>query len=65
MSHEETFTTIYATVSYSATPIFGIVCKGQTFEAFSTCGLNPAVGDVVLADFIPGSGQWAIFAIVV
>lgn len=42
--------------------IYGIAYSGQIFEAVDPNGTQPAVGDMVLADYLPSSGQWVIIA---
>ena len=44
--------------------IYGIAYQGQIFEATDNTGVGPAVGNVVLADYLPSSGQWIVVAII-
>ena len=50
--------TVVSTVPYA------IAVREQVYEADDTLGLTPAVSDVVLADWLPSSGQYIIVAIV-
>lgn len=58
-------TTIFGVI-VSAGPggILGIANEGEIFEAADLLGLTPVVGDTVLADYLPSSGQWIVVAIV-
>jgi len=58
-------TTIFGViVSSDPGGILGIANEGEIFEAADLLGLAPVVGDTVLADYLPSSGQWIVVAIV-
>jgi len=64
MGEGKTYTTIRAVVTHAAAPIYGIAVGVQIFEAADPQLVAPLVGDVVLADYLPSSGQWLILAVV-
>jgi hypothetical protein len=64
---DKTPTTTMGTVTYvdvTDAQICGLTWGGQVFEAWDTYGLGVAVGDQVLADYLPSARQWCVVAIV-
>jgi len=61
----QTLSTAFGTIVTVAAPIYGVAVGQQCYEAADLLSIAPAVGDVVLADWLPSSGQWVIVAIVV
>ena len=61
---ENTPTTTFGIIVSAAAPVYGLAHMGQIFEANDLLSIAPAVGNTVLADYIPASRQWIIVAIV-
>ena len=64
-STDLTPTTTFGVVVSVAGTVCGIAYQGEIFEAADTMDVGPAVGDTVLADYLPATMQWIIVAIVV
>ena len=60
----ETPSTTMGVVTLVDAGTIGIAREGVVFEAVDIYSLGVAVGDTVLADYLPSSGQWIIVAIV-
>ena len=64
----ETPTTTLGTITYAPTAPntepYGLAREGAIFEAADPNDITPVVGDLVLADYLPSSGQWIIVTIV-
>ncbi len=63
MGEGEMLTTIMAVATYANPPVYGIAASGQVYEATDPNGIAPAVGDSILADYLPSARQWVIVAI--
>jgi hypothetical protein len=59
----KTPTSIIATITANpAAGSYGLTWGGTVFEASDPSGIAPAVGALVLADYLPSSRQWIIVA---
>jgi hypothetical protein len=56
-------TTAVATIVRATAPLACVV-QGQIFECADPAGWAPVLGDAVLVDYLPVSGQWLIVAII-
>ncbi len=65
MGEGEVLTTIVGATVYANPPIYGIAVGGQVYEAADPNGVAPAVGNSVLADYLPSARQWVIVAILI
>lgn len=43
--------------------IFGIAYRGRTFEAADPLGLDPALGDTVVAEYLQSAAQFIIVGV--
>ena len=64
MNGENVPSTIIAAVTFAdaVSGVYAIVYNNQPYEATDPNAVAPAVGEVVLADYLPGSWQWIIVA---
>lgn len=59
----KTPSSIIATITDNpAAGSYGLTWGGTVFEASDPSGIAPAVGALVLADYLPSSRQWIIVA---
>ena len=58
--------TAILTVTYAdaVSGYYAVAFAGQIFEACDPKGIAPAVGNIVLADYLPFSSQWELEAII-
>ena len=66
MLEDTILSTTVGIVTYQGTAAgsFGVVIKGQHYEAKDVSGLAPANGTTVLVDYLPGSSQWVIVGVI-
>mgnify|MGYP001578010629 CR=1 FL=1 len=60
----EQFTTAFGVITTASGTVFGVLVGDQIYEGQDPLSIGPVVGDAVLVDWLPSSGQWVIVAIV-